>query len=241
MQFKTLILAGALCTGGAATAAWLGLGQRDLPSSPAEMAMASPSATPKIVESPSSGQKNAQSSTAVAATTPIPDPRFKRSVLPKLIAVSVPEAARMVADMQDAYRCVHSGNKRTLACLAPTAGDEPVDLESLAVTLRQSLGTLPDSCYVNAALPQVANPRTPKALMSVLYDDLERRPDPIKLRTLFVIASIPSHPLAADALKSLESLTHADFQNDWSRWDQAISQQLVHEDRGMRGASCRVH
>jgi len=107
--------------------------------------------------------------------------------------------------------------------------------------MQRSLEKLPDACYVTTALPQVINPRTPAALMDVLYSDLGNRPDTIRLRTLFLIAGIPSHPRAGEALQNLHALLNTDYQRDWSRWDQAITDQLTRESHGARGMSCRIH
>ncbi len=107
--------------------------------------------------------------------------------------------------------------------------------------MQRSLSKLPDACYVTTALPQVANPRTPTPLMEVLLRDLDGRPDPIKLRTLFLIAGMESHPRANEALATLQAVLNIDYQHDWSRWDQAISDQLTRESHGLRGVSCRMH
>jgi hypothetical protein len=56
-----------------------------------------------------------------------------------------------------------------------------------------------------------------------------------------VLAGIDGHPLAATALADMQSMLKTDCEREWPRWEQAISQQLVREDRGARGASCRFH
>jgi hypothetical protein len=147
----------------------------------------------------------------------------------------------MVLEMKNAYRCLHTGSQRTLANILPqfAANDAP-SLEVLSASLLQTLATLPDACYVAAALPQVTNPRTPAALMNVLYEDVIKRPDPIKLRTLFIIAGIEAHPLAESALENLREAMHSDYQRDWSRWEQAVAQVVAHDARGMRAVTCRA-
>jgi hypothetical protein len=182
-------------------------------------------------------------STAVATPLlPPPDPNFVSTPLLKLPGVTSPEAERVLIDLQNAYRCLHTGNKRALAAWMPApASDAPASLDDLSASMRGSLEKLPDACYVTTALPQLMNPRTPAMLMDVLYDDLARRPDPIKLRTLFLIAGSQSHPRAAEALQDLQATLNTDYQRDWSRWDQAISSQLVREGHGLRGMSCRMH
>ena len=160
----------------------------------------------------------------------IPDPRFLRPEPPKIPAISKPEAKRMVADLQNAYPHGDAARQASVAAIFPQAtGDSLPQPGTLSISLQQALATLPDDDYVTAALPRVANPETPAALMDVLYADLAKRPDRIRLRALFVIAGIESHPLAANALGDLQSILNTDFQQDWSRWDQAISQQLVPE------------
>jgi hypothetical protein len=147
-----------------------------------------------------------------------------------------------LVDLQGAYRCLHTGSKRALAAwLPPSDSDAPASLEELSASMERSLAKLPDACYVTTALPQVINPRTPAALMEVLYRDLGNRPDPIRLRTLFLIAGIEAHPRAGEALQNLQALLSTDYQRDWSRWDQAISDQLNRESHGARGLSCRIH
>jgi hypothetical protein len=153
-----------------------------------------------------------------------------------------PEAARVLQDLQGTYRCLHIGSKRALAAwLSPSADGAPASLEDLSASMQRSLEKLPDACYVTTALPQVINPHTPSALMDVLYSDLGNRPDPIRLRTLFLIAGIQSHPRAGEALQNLQALLNTDYQRDWSRWDQAITDQLTRESHGARGMSCRIH
>jgi len=144
--------------------------------------------------------------------------------------------------MQKAYPHGDAGKQATVAAIVLQAPDDSTPPpEGLSLSLRQALATLPDADYVTAALPEVADPKIPAAFMDVLYADLTKRPDPIRLRALFVIAGIESHPLAANALGDLQSILGTDFRQDWLRWDQAISQQLVREQRGARGEDCRAH
>jgi hypothetical protein len=191
---------------------------------------------------------------SAAATTPVdptaptttklppPDPNFVRVVPLKLPGGASPEAERVLRDLQGAYRCLHTGSKRALAAwLPPSADGAPASMEELSASMQNSLAKLPDACYVTTALPQVINPRTPAALMDVLYQDLGNRPDEIRLRTLFLIAGIESHPRSGEALQNLQALLSTDYQRDWSRWNQAISDQLTRESHGLRGMSCRIH
>lgn len=179
----------------------------------------------------------------IAAPTPAlppPDPNFVRVTSLKLPAAAAPEADRVLRELQSAYRCLHTGNQRALAAwLSPE--DAPTTLEEMSTSMQRSLSKLPDACYVTTALPQVINPRTPGPLMEVLFRDLDGRPDAIRLRTLFLIAGTESHPRAGEALEDLQTLLHTDYQRDWSRWNSAISAQLVRENHGSRGVSCRMH
>ena len=77
--------------------------------------------------------------------------------------------------------------------------------------------------------------------MGLLYEDLLKRPNPIKLRMLFIIAETEGHPLAATALDNLRSILNMDHQQDWPRWEQAVTQVVTHEERGMRSENCRIH
>jgi hypothetical protein len=156
-----------------------------------------------------------------------------RSPAPVLPVAISEEAQRMVTDMLNVYRCQHSTSQRALAVSLPTNNDG-------AAALKQSLGTLPDPCYVNAVLPKLANPETPGMEMDTLYDDLLTRPSALKLRMMFIIASIDTHPKSADALQQLRDLVKTDWQQDWGRWEQAVNQLAAHEDRGVRIASCRA-
>jgi len=158
------------------------------------------------------------------------DTRLMRSPTPELPVALSEEGKRMVTGMLNVYRCGHSGSKRSLP---------PVISEPQSTTLDQSLASLPDACYVNAALGRIANPETPADEMSTLFADLLRRPDALKLRMLFVIASIGSHPRSAEALEQLRNLLSTDWEQDWARWEQAVTQFAVREERGVRIASCR--
>ena len=177
---------------------------------------------------------------APAQPTPAPDPNFVRVIPLKLPAAAAPEAPRVLQDLEGAYRCMHTGSKRSLAAWLPP-GDAPTSAEELSQSMQRSLAKLPDACYVATALPQVINPRTPGPLMEVLLQDLDGRPDTIRLRTLFLIAGMQSHPRSGEALTNLQALLKIDYQRDWSRWDQAISDQLARDSHGLRGVSCRLH
>jgi hypothetical protein len=161
------------------------------------------------------------------------DPRLMRSPAPVLPVPISEEAQRMVADMLNVYRCQHSTSQRALAVALPASGEG-------SAALRQSLGTLPDPCYVNAVLPKLANPETPSAEMDTLFEDLIKRPDALKLRMMFIIANIDNHPKSAEALQQLRDLLRTDWQQDWGRWEQAVNQLAAHEERGVRIASCRA-
>ena len=167
-----------------------------------------------------------------------PDPRFARREPPPMPVALSPESRRMVLAMQNKYTCGHS------AAAPATAARKPaylVHMDQDTQVLRQSLGTLPDACYVTMALPKIVDPATSPELSEVLFEDLLKRPDPIKLRMLFILASLDGHPLAARALENLKSTMNLDHQQDWLRWDQAVVEQAAHEERGMRGADCRSH
>jgi len=181
-------------------------------------------------------------SMSLTTTAITPDPRFARrqpAVVPEALSS---EARQMAFTIQNKYRCAHCcDSESSPRCLPGLGGDSSPDAKSLTSALRNSLGTLPDDCYVSTALPKVIDPNTPAELMHVLYDDLIRRPNPIKLRMLFIIAEIPDHPLAVSALDDLRTSLHLDHQQDWPRWEQAVIQQCAHEERGMRSDNCRIH
>ena len=73
-------------------------------------------------------------SVAQAATPRKIDPRFANMLPPKLAAVKSPEAERMIADMQSAYRCSHSGSQRGLPSLIPGADGAELSLEEMAAS-----------------------------------------------------------------------------------------------------------
>ncbi len=169
-----------------------------------------------------------------------PEPRLLRSPAPVLPVKLSEEAQRMVADMLNVYRCQHSVSQRTLAVSLPVNQDgKPRIRGVVSAALKESLGTLPDPCYVNAVLPKLANPETPVEEMDTLFEDLIKRPDALKLRMMFIIANIDNHPKSAEALQQLRDLLRTDWQQDWGRWEQAVNQLAAHQDRGVRIASCR--
>ena len=181
-------------------------------------------------------------SVALPVTAVTPDPRFARQQAPAVPALLSPEARQMAFTIQNKYRCAHCcDGESTPRCLPGLDGDSAPEATVLATALRSSLGTLPDDCYVSTALPKMVDPKTPAELMDVLYEDMLRRPNPIKLRMLFIIAQIPEHPLATSALADLRTTLNLDHQQDWPRWEQAVTQQCAHEERGMRSDNCRIH
>lgn len=176
--------------------------------------------------------------TQATANVVTSDPRFARkqaTVLPESLS---PEARQMAFTIQNRYRCAHCcDGESSPRCLPGLGGESNPDAEGLVI----ALGTLPDDCYVSTALPKVVDPKTPSESMHVLYDDLLRRPNPIKLRMLFIIAEIDGHPLADRALADLRTTLNLDHHQDWPRWEQAVIQQCAHEERGMRSDNCRIH
>ena len=171
-----------------------------------------------------------------------PDPRFVRRVPPTVPVALSPEARKMALEIQNKYRCAHCCADETAPrCLPGLGGDAGQDPQALVDALRKSLGSLPNDCYVSTALPKIIDPETPEDLMDVLYQDLLKRPNPIKLRMLFIIAETDGHPLAASALRSLQTSLNMDHQQDWPRWEQAVTQVCAHEERGMRSDNCRIH
>lgn len=183
-----------------------------------------------------------QSREIITPAVVTPDPHFVRREPPVVPVALSPESRGMVLAIQNKYSCEHcGGGKTTPQCLPGLGGNAGRDTQSLTDALRKSLGSLPDDCYVTTALPKIVDPKAPADLMNILFEDLLKRPNPIKLRMLFIIAGIEGHPLAASALENLRSAMKLDHQQDWPRWDQAVNQQCAREERGMRGASCRVH
>jgi hypothetical protein len=157
--------------------------------------------------------------------------RLMRSAPPELPVALSEEGQRMVTAMLNFYRCGHTGSKRSLPPV--TSNDQNPE------ALMQSLASMPDACYVNASLSRIANPETSATEMATLFEDLLKRPDALKLRMLFIIASIQTHPMAAEALAQLRGLIGTDWEQDWARWEQAVTQLAVREQRGIRVASCR--
>ena len=231
---RILIVLAVVLTGSAGFAAWLARGPR---SEAAEAA-----ATLKTLEGPGVGAVPSPRRGQNPSAEVTPDPRFIRRAQPSLPAALPLEARQMALAIQNKYRCAHCCDEETTPRCLPGLGKEAVrDPQALTDALRKSLGELPDDCYVSTALPRMVDPKTPAELMNTLYEDLLKRPNPIKLRMLFIIAEIDGHPLAARGLTDLRAIMQLDHQNDWPRWEQAVVQQCAREERGMRGASCRVH
>jgi hypothetical protein len=167
---------------------------------------------------------------------------FPRPVAREIPEISTPEAKRVVRDLQRVYAGDSTSNKTKVAdILSKITSGAAGSLEHSSTLLRQTVATLPDADYVNAVLPAILNPHGPAGVVDLLYQDLSTRPNTIRLRTLFLIAGIEAHPLAATALKDLQAILRTDYEQNWSRWDQAISQQLFRENRGSRGQDCRTH
>lgn len=111
----------------------------------------------------------------------------------------------------------------------------------LTAAVAANLQALPDTNYATAALPAILNKQTPQPALDALMADLQNRPEDIKLPTLVLVAQTESHPFAADAQAALEAEFHENFGQDWSRWEQTVTDQLNRQRRAARQASCRTH
>jgi hypothetical protein len=232
---RALIPLSALVTAGALIAGWLVFGpQRENGVKATVIKTAEPSTARDAMQPPAPEPR---------ATTGIaPDPRFKRRTPPSVPVALSPEAHHMVLAIQNKYTCAHCCEEETTPqCLPGLDGSASGDPQALIAALRQSLGALPDDCYVSTALPKVVDPKTPAEPMDILFEDLLKRPNPIKLRMLFIIAGIEDHPLADKALENLQAAMNLDHKKDWLRWEQSVVQECSHEERGMRSDNCRVH
>ena len=75
----------------------------------------------------------------------------------------------------------------------------------------------------------VINPKTPKSVASVIFDDMMNRNDGLRLPLTLMIAKNESHPLYKEARELLEMSVQEDFGTDWDKWQNAISEQLKNQ------------
>ncbi len=200
------------------------------------------SAPQAAVDSQTATVAKAEPSEAKPLQKPAPDPKFVAPHPPVMPVALSAEAYQMVLDMRKAYILDSCGVRQPQQTThGSTEGGPRLAPVAMTGVLRMSLPALPNTHYVNTALPKLLDPATPRKQLDALYEDLLKRPDPIKLRGLFIIASVDSHPFAASAMDNLRSTMKVDYQQDWRRWQQAVEDELNHESRGVRGMSCRVH
>jgi hypothetical protein len=182
--------------------------------------------------------------TSTAAPAPAQPPAATSPASPAPLWAPGPkvpvEAVRLVERMEATYRCGHTLLQNMPAgqkILASSTGGELPSLDEIG----KALTGLPDLCYPSAALPRLANPRTPPALMRALFDDLTKRPEQIRLPTLLMLAGTASHPMAAAAHEELETILGEDLAQDWPHWEAAIDEHLTRIAHGIRNANCRFH
>lgn len=80
---------------------------------------------------------------------------------------------------------------------------------------------LPDDAYSNWA-GYLTNSAVPPEVRGVIYADLLRRPNSIKLPQLLQLARSPASPQAAEALQLLGNTLGEDHGSNWSAWSLRI-------------------
>jgi hypothetical protein len=84
---------------------------------------------------------------------------------------------------------------------------------------------LPDEQYSSLA-QALTNAAMPEAVLDVLMTDVLKRPNQIKLETLFDVARTPNHPKAEEALDLLEGFVDENYGQDWAAWKNAVEKWL---------------
>jgi len=147
-----------------------------------------------------------------------------------------PEGASAVAALEQLARTAH--------CHGPARAESPLTLPETGsdpATLQKALSAVPDAEYVHVALAHVANPETPSEFMKVLFDNLANRSEEVKLLSYLVIAQNEANPMAQSAIDGLRATLGSDFQREWGRWEQAISQRIYRNKKAFRSDNCRMH
>jgi hypothetical protein len=99
----------------------------------------------------------------------------------------------------------------------PAGGPEQVEAAQAMAAL------LPDDDYVVAA-GLLLDPRSPTAVMEVIYDDVLTRRDSAKLSLLVGILEAEGHPLRGDAHGELRHVTASDLPaDDLTAWRQTVA------------------
>ena len=75
----------------------------------------------------------------------------------------------------------------------------------------------------------VTDPKTPKSVASVIFDDMMNRNDGLRLPLTLKIAQDENHPLHQDAKEMLEMSLQEDFGTDWAKWKAAIDESLKNQ------------
>ncbi len=169
--------------------------------------------------------------------------RTLRAQNPYLVPVRLsPAVQKMVLDIGHIYHS-HSGGRGSsaLEALLDSPADSAPRDEAFRTALLSALGALPNGSYPYTVLPRLLDPNTPPDVLKTLFDDLMNRSEEVKLRLLYAIADIPSHPLNELAVDGLRSSLKVDNQHDLARWEQAVNLQIARDERGMRPENCRMH
>jgi hypothetical protein len=84
---------------------------------------------------------------------------------------------------------------------------------------------LPDDSYA-AWAGYLTNPATVPAVQQVIYSDLLRRPNSVKLPLLLAVARTPTTANSAAAARLLRATLGADYGADWNAWQAGIESWL---------------
>jgi hypothetical protein len=72
----------------------------------------------------------------------------------------------------------------------------------------------------------LADTRQPAPVLEALFTDVLNRPNAIKLPALLEVARQPDHAKATQAREILQLYLDADYEDDWDRWQEKMTQWL---------------
>jgi hypothetical protein len=107
-----------------------------------------------------------------------------------------------------------------LSALAPT-----LPLDGRVEATQHMVNLLGDENY-QPALQKLVSLATPPEVMEVIYSDVLNRPNTVKLPVLVNVLGVPSHPLRAEALDTLQIFVGRDLGNDTQAWSAAVQEFL---------------
>jgi len=99
----------------------------------------------------------------------------------------------------------------------------PTAPSNAQVELSQHLVNMVQDDHYDGAAQLLTNPATPKAVSTVLMNDLLNRNNGLKLPMLLGVARDDDHPLKDQAREMLELLLQEDDGTNWDQWSAAIT------------------